>query len=64
MFEATFKPLYVGRHGEPAVTREQFNEMNRWCEENCKGEWMDTDKWLVYAFTLEADAIHFKLVWG
>ena len=37
-----------------------------WIKENCSGWWWSEDylNWLMYNFSEESDAIHFKLRWG
>ncbi len=41
------------------------HDMNRWCEENCKGLWR-SEKFhaLYWQFELEKDATMFMLRWG
>jgi prolyl oligopeptidase PreP (S9A serine peptidase family) len=47
------------------VSLENKNEMNRWCEKNCRGIWRSENYFALYwQFTDEQDATMFMLRWG
>ncbi len=54
--------VYIENGFAYGVSTGQIKEFNKWCNENCNGDWsVYNEFWVV--FELDSDAIAFKLRW-
>lgn len=41
-----------------------WNDRANWCQDNCRGRWMQMNGSKISEFELHKDAVAFRLVWG
>jgi hypothetical protein len=54
----------IGRHGEPAVSYDHIDKLQKWCSEHCENFNEEGDRFLTWKFINVQDAMFFKLKWG
>ena len=61
MLRLKYRIILLNDISELSFMIPQQEKINKWCEENCQGEWLGEN--LVFMFELEQDIVAFKLRW-
>jgi hypothetical protein len=64
MIIVKYRPNMIGRHGEPAVSYDHIDKLQKWCSEHCENFNEEGDRFLTWKFINVQDAMFFKLKWG